>query len=58
LDRDRTHPLASGTVRFAKALDRTVTGSLNDLKGHATAWLEEGDLSPVSVAATASCCGV
>jgi hypothetical protein len=37
---------ASATVRFAKALDRSVTGSINDLMRHATAWLAEGDLSP------------
>ena len=40
---------ASGTVRFAKALDRSVTGSMNDLIIHATAWLIEGDLSPFDV---------
>ncbi len=40
---------ASATVRFAKALDRTVTGSMNELIGHATAWLEEGELSPYDV---------
>ncbi len=39
----------SASVRFAKALDRTVTGSMNDLINHATAWLEEGDLSPYDV---------
>jgi hypothetical protein len=40
---------ASGTVRFAKALDRSVTGSMNDLIKHATYWLAEGDLSPQDV---------
>jgi hypothetical protein len=40
---------ASGTVRFAKALDRSVTGSMNDLIRHATAWLAGGDLSPHDV---------
>ena len=39
---------ASGTVRFAKALDRAVTGSMNDLINHATAWLEDGT-SPYEV---------
>ena len=37
---------ASESVQFAKALDRSVTGSMNDLIRHATAWLAEGDLSP------------
>jgi hypothetical protein len=37
---------ASGTVNFAKALNRTVTGSMNDLTGHAVAWLEGGDVAP------------
>jgi hypothetical protein len=40
---------ASETVRFAKAFDRSVTGSMNDLIRHATAWLAEGDLSPHDV---------
>jgi hypothetical protein len=40
---------ASGSVRFAKALDRSITGSMNDLIRHATAWLTEGDLSPHDV---------
>jgi hypothetical protein len=39
----------SGTVRFAKALDRAVTGSMNDLIVHATALLVEGELSPYDV---------
>ena len=38
-----------GTVRFAKALDRSVTGSMNDLAYHATVWLTEGGLSPFDV---------
>jgi len=37
---------ASGTVRFAKALNRSVTGSMNDLINHLTYWLDEEDLSP------------
>jgi hypothetical protein len=40
---------ASGSVRFARALDRAVTGSMNDLIAHATAWLVEGELSPFDV---------
>jgi len=39
----------SSTVRFAGALDRAVTGSMNDLIAHATAWLVEGELSPFDV---------
>jgi len=37
---------ASGTVRFSKALNRSVTGSMNDLVYHAKMWLTEGELSP------------
>ena len=37
---------ASATVRFSKALNRSVTGSMNDLIYHAKRWLTEGDLSP------------
>ena len=37
---------SSNTVRFATALNRSVTGSMNDLIGHATGWLEYGDVSP------------
>lgn len=37
---------ACGTVYFAKALDRSVTGSMNDLVYHATGWLTEEGLSP------------
>jgi len=40
---------ASGSVQFAKALDRSVTGSMNDLIRHATVWLVESDLSPHEV---------
>ena len=38
-----------GTVQFAKALDRSVTGSMNDLAFHATVWLTEAGLSPFDV---------
>jgi hypothetical protein len=34
------------SVVFAKALNRSVTGSMNDLIDQATAWLAAGDLSP------------
>lgn len=40
---------AGGTVRFAKTLDRSVTGSMNDLVYHAQIWLTEGGLSPFDV---------
>lgn len=39
----------TGAIRFAKALNRSVTGSMNDLVNHARAWLTEGDLSPHDV---------
>lgn len=37
---------ATGTVRFSKALNRSVTGSMNDLVQCAKLWLVERDLSP------------
>lgn len=37
---------ASASVSFSKALNRSVTGSMNDLVLHAKMWLTEGDLSP------------
>jgi hypothetical protein len=40
---------ASWTVRFAKALNRSVTGSMNDLIYHAKVWLIEEELSPFDV---------
>ncbi len=40
---------ASGTVRFASALNRSVTGSMNDLVYHAQLWLVERELSPFDV---------
>lgn len=40
---------ASGSVRFAKALDRSVTGSMNELVKFAKFWLEEGELSPFDI---------
>jgi hypothetical protein len=40
---------ASAKVRFAKALDRSVTGSMNDLVAHAIMWLVEYALSPYDV---------
>ena len=40
---------ATASVRFAKALDRSVAGSMNDLIKHATYWLAEGDQSPFDV---------
>jgi hypothetical protein len=40
---------ASGTISFAKALNRSVTGSMNYLINNAKAWLEENDMSPHDV---------
>ena len=34
---------------FAKALNRSITGSMNDLINHATGWLAEGEISPFVV---------
>jgi hypothetical protein len=41
---------ASGEVRFSKALNRSVTGSVNDLVYHATMWIAERELSPFETA--------
>ena len=40
---------ATGSVRFAKSLNRSVTGSMNDLVKHATYWLAQGDVAPSQV---------
>jgi hypothetical protein len=40
---------ATATIRFSKALNRSVTGSMNDLVRHAKFWLTERDLSPHDV---------
>ncbi|SRR6056297_3111351 len=40
---------ASGSVCFAKALNRSVTGSMNELVDHARAWLVEEEMSPHDV---------
>lgn len=40
---------ASGKVSFAKALNRSITGSMNDLVVHAKMWLTEGEWSPFDV---------
>ncbi len=40
---------ASSTVSFATALNRSVTGSMNELINHATSWLIEGEMSPHDV---------
>jgi hypothetical protein len=37
---------ASGAIRFAKAFNRSVTGSMNELVHHAKMWLSVGGLSP------------
>ncbi len=36
---------ASGTVRFAKALNRSVTGSMNEMTKYAAYWLAAGDVA-------------
>jgi hypothetical protein len=38
-----------GSVRFAKALDRTATGSMNELVKFAKFWLEQGELPPFDI---------
>jgi len=40
---------AAATVQFASALNRSVTGSMNDLVRFAEMWLTEGELSPFDV---------
>ncbi len=40
---------ASGTVSFAKALNRSVTGSMNELVETARIWLTEDEMSPHEV---------
>ena len=40
---------SSGVVTFAKALNRSVTGSLNELTKFAKLWLTPGDISPFDV---------
>jgi hypothetical protein len=39
----------SGSVQFAKALNRSVTGSMNDMMTHAAFWLAAGDVSLVEI---------
>ena len=39
----------SGSVQFAKALNRSVTGSMNDMAKHAAFWLAEGEVLPVEI---------
>lgn len=40
---------SSGSVQFAKALNRSVTGSMNDMAKHAAFWLAAGDVSLVEI---------
>jgi hypothetical protein len=40
---------ASKSVQFAKALNRSVTGSMTDVTKHAAYWLAAGDVSPVEI---------
>ena len=39
----------SGAVQFAKALNRSVTGSMNDMTKHAAFWLAERGVLPVEI---------
>jgi hypothetical protein len=39
----------SGSVRLSKALNRSVTGSMNDMTRHAAYWLAAGDISPSEI---------
>jgi hypothetical protein len=40
---------ASGSVRFAKALNRSVTGSMNDMMTPAAYWPAAGDVPPFDI---------
>ena len=40
---------SSGSVQFAKPLNRSVTGSMNDMAKHAAFWLAAGDVSLVEI---------
>lgn len=40
---------ASATVRFARALHRSVTGSMNDMAKHAAYWLAKDDVAPSEI---------
>lgn len=40
---------ASGSVRFAKSLNRSVVGSMNDLVKHAVFFLAEGEVAPSEI---------
>ncbi len=46
---ERSIAPATSLVRFAKSLDRPVTGSMNELVQHATACLAEGEMSQCEV---------
>ena len=39
----------SGSVQFAKALNRSVTGSMNDMTKHAAYYLAAGDVAPFEI---------
>jgi hypothetical protein len=40
---------ACATVRLAKALNRSVTGSMSDMAKHAACWLAGGDVAPSEI---------
>ena len=46
---ERSIASVSGSVRFAKALNRSITGSMNDMAKHAAYYLETGDVSPIEI---------
>lgn len=39
----------SGSIQFAKALSRSVTGSMNDMTKHAAYWLADGEMSLIEI---------
>lgn len=39
----------SDSVQFAKSLNRSITGSMNDMIRHAAYWLESGEVSPIEI---------
>ncbi len=39
----------SESVRFAKSVNRSITGSMNDMTKHAAFWLAEGGVSPAEI---------
>jgi hypothetical protein len=46
---DRHIAPAGESIQFARALDRSVTGSMSDMTKHAAYWLAVGDGSPIVI---------